>query len=410
LRRVLIACRYQGVLGACVGLGNTVGPFVAAAFTHNVTWRATFWFIAPLAVCVAGFLSMLLPGSAMPKESAKEKLLKVDWSGIVLSSAGTIIILIPVSGIHTQFEPASAMSISMMTIGAILLVLFLLNEWKFAKLPMFPLRLFKNHALAAMLAQNLLIGIVFYSLLYYLPIYYQSARQMSITASAALILPLVIAQSIASILSGQYISRMGRYGEVIWLGYACWTLGAGLHLLFSRSSSTVGIVFVLIVEGFGVGLVFQPTLVAAQAHSAKSDRAVVISARNFIRAFGGSVGLSIASPIYSNALFANLPPTLPEKLAAKIKASVFDMPDTSNLGVDDRAGLLDAYADAARAVFYLWLAAIAICLVLMVFIKDTGLHRKEEEVVEKASGETTPADQRSQVLIGEKQLGQPGEV
>jgi MFS family permease len=110
-----------------------------------------------------------------------------------------------------------------------------------------------------MLTQNFLIGIVFYSLLYYLPIYYQSARQMDLITSAALILPLVIAQSIASILSGQYISRIGRYGEVIWVGYICWTIGAGLHLLFTKSIPTVAIVFILAVEGVGVGLVFQPS-------------------------------------------------------------------------------------------------------------------------------------------------------
>lgn len=110
-----------------------------------------------------------------------------------------------------------------------------------------------------MLTQNFLIGIVFYSLLYYLPIYYQSARQMGLLTSAALLIPVVIPQAIASALSGQYISRMNRYGEVIWLGYICWTIATGLHCLFDRTIPIVGIVFILIVEGVGVGLVFQPS-------------------------------------------------------------------------------------------------------------------------------------------------------
>ena len=343
----------------------------------------------------------------MPKESAKDKLLKVDWTGIFFSSVGTVVLLIPVSGLRTQFEPSSPMVISMITLGVVLLLLFLLNEWKFARLQMLPLRLFKNVALAAMLAQNFLIGIVFYSLLYYLPIYYQSARQMSVIASAALILPLVITQSIASILSGQYISRIGRYGEVIWLGYACWTLGAGLHLIFSRTIPTIGIVFVLIIEGFGVGLVFQPTLVAAQAHSAKSDRAVVISARNFIRAFGGSVGLSIASAIYSNSLLRGLPTTLPSDLVTAIKGSIFDMPDMSTLPKGEKATLLDAYANAAKAVFYLWFVSIAICLTLMVFIKDKGLQRKDENVAKQSGDDETPIDQSTGIaVVDEKHEGQ----
>ena len=110
-----------------------------------------------------------------------------------------------------------------------------------------------------MLIQNFLIGIVFYSLLYYLPLYFQTARHESVLTSAALVLPIVIPQAIASALSGQYISRMKRYGEVIWIGYICWVIGTALHCSFSRTFPLAAIIVILIVEGVGVGLVFQPS-------------------------------------------------------------------------------------------------------------------------------------------------------
>ncbi|KAF1809991.1 MFS general substrate transporter [Eremomyces bilateralis CBS 781.70] len=371
--------KYQGILGSCVGLGNTIGPFVAAAFTRNSTWRATFWFIAPLAILVAVLLYFLLPPQTIPPEPVLTKLKKIDWAGILLSSGGTIVLLIPISGIGTQFQTSSPMVISMLTIGSLLLAMFVVNEWKFARLPMFPLRLWKNKALAAMLTQNFLIGIVFYSVLYYLPIYYQSARQMGLLTSAALLIPIVIPQAIASALSGQYISRMNRYGEVIWLGYICWTIATGLHCLFNRTLPVVAIVFILVIEGVGVGLVFQPTLVAAQAHSPKEDRAIVISARNFIRALGGSAGLAIASAIFSSTLVSNIPMSIPVDMAESIKQSVFEMPDISGLPEDQKIHVLNAYVAAARSVFYLWAGAMGCCLALMVFIRDKGLKRVEEK-------------------------------
>ena len=110
-----------------------------------------------------------------------------------------------------------------------------------------------------MLLQNLLIGITWHSELYFLPIYYQSARQLSVTTSAALLVPLVVPLSIASALSGQYISHMNRYGEVMWLGFSLWTLTAGLHLLFGRTTSLAKIAVILAFEGFAVGCVFQPS-------------------------------------------------------------------------------------------------------------------------------------------------------
>ena len=124
---------------------------------------------------------------------------------------------------------------------------------------MMPLHLFKNPAICAILVQNLLFGIVYYSYLYYLPIYYQNVRQYSPLLSAALTIPFVAGQSIFSILSGQYVSRTKRYGEVIWSGYVLWTLGSGLILLFNRTTPRWQMVLFLIIEGAGVGNVFQPT-------------------------------------------------------------------------------------------------------------------------------------------------------
>jgi hypothetical protein len=102
-----------------------------------------------------------------------------------------------------------------------------------------------------MLAQNFLIGVVFYSLMYYLPIYYQSARGFDLLESAALLIPIVMPQAIASALSGQYISRRKRYGEILWSGFFCWVTAAALHCVFNTSTPITAIVFILVVEGVG---------------------------------------------------------------------------------------------------------------------------------------------------------------
>ncbi|KAI1502544.1 major facilitator superfamily domain-containing protein [Biscogniauxia marginata] len=387
--------KYQGILGSCVGLGNTIGPFLGAAFTRSVTWRATFWFIAPLAIGVAVMLYVLLPPQTLPPEPTMDKLKKIDYVGGILSSFGTILLLIPVSGIGTQFETTDPMVIGMITVGSVFLAAFLFYEFKFAKLPMFPLRLFNNPALAALMTQNFLIGVAYFSLLYYLPIFYQSARQMSLMATAALILPLVIPQATASALSGQYTTRMKRYGEVIWTGYICWTIAAALQCTFTRTTPTVAIVFILAMEGIGVGLVFQPTLVAAQAHSPKKDRAVIISSRNFIRSLGAAVGLATSGAIFSNTLVDKITDVIPADVAQKMRRSIFTMPEISNLTGTQQVAVLNVYAQASRTVSYLWVGAITVCLALMIFIKDQGLERKDEKTGEReddkvATGPNTP--------------------
>ena len=114
--------------------------------------------------------------------------------------------------------------ISLFVVGGLSLVAFVGVEWKFAELPMMPITIFHNKAVTAVLIQSFLFGAVYQSYLYYIPLYLQNAHGFSVLTSAVIYIALVASQTLLSILSGQYISRRGRYGEVLWLGFISWTL------------------------------------------------------------------------------------------------------------------------------------------------------------------------------------------
>lgn len=105
----------------------------------------------------------------------------------------------------------------------------------------------------------------------------------------------------------------------------------------------------------------------------------MISARNFIRALGGSAGLAIASAIFSSTLVSHIPAGIPRATAESIRDSIFELPDISELSEQQQIQVLDAYVAAARSVFYLWAGAMGCCLALMVLIRDKGLKRVEEK-------------------------------
>lgn len=175
------------------------------------------------------------------------------------------------------------------------------------------------------------------------------------------------------------MSHFNRYGELIWLGFGAWTLGSGLLVLADRTIHLGLVCFFLVFIGFGTGLIFQPTLVALQAHCPKVQRAVVTSNRNFLRSAGGAVGLAVSSAISSNVLKASLPIRL-----RSIANSTFAVPDLSNYSEIDRNAIADAYANASRAVF-IWCVPVAgIAFLLSAFIKDKGLVRKEDQVAPAA--------------------------
>ncbi|KAF9880058.1 hypothetical protein CkaCkLH20_02012 [Colletotrichum karsti] len=368
--------KYQGIIGSMVGLGNVLGPFLAAAFVERATWRAFFYMLTPLGVAVGVIAYFFLPSNP-PDEDFSSSVKKIDYAGSFTSSAGVILLLIPISGGGAYFPWNSAMVISMLTIGALALVSFVIVEWKFAKLPMMPIPIFKNKAVVIMLAQTFLFGAAYQSYLYYVPLYLQNAHQFSVLQSAIIYVGLVVCQAVFSILSGQYISRTKRYGEVIWLGFGFWTLGAGLSLIYDRDTKPGIIVIPLLIVGVGVGFIFQPTLVALQAHSIKSRRAVITSNRNFFRCAGGACGLAISAAILQATLRANLPSEF-----KYLSSSTYSIPDLSG---DDKSRVLDAYMAASRAVFIFQIPLVGLCFLGCFFIKDRGLEPIEDPEEEKVS-------------------------
>ncbi|RFU24666.1 hypothetical protein B7463_g11667, partial [Scytalidium lignicola] len=395
--------KYQGILGSCVGLGNMIGPFMAAGFIEHNTWRAIFWCISPLAALSGVVVGVILPPNKVTGD-LKSKARAIDYFGVATSSIAIVLLLIPISGAGTYFVWSSPLVVSMLVSGSLLAILFVIVEWKVAPFPMMPLRIFHNRAVAAILIQNFLFGIVYYSHLYYLPIFYQNALQYSPITAAALTIPFVAGQSCFSILSGQYISRFKRYGEVIWFGFTIWTLGTALVAgLFTQGISNWKAALILFLEGAGVGNVFQPTLVAAQAHSEKHDRAVVIGVRNFLRSLGGAIGLAMSSAIYSNVLTnaVTSPSTnLPFGFAAQILDSILYVPNLDSLTAEQKNVVLDSYMASSHVVFIMWVPMMGVCLLLCSLIKDKGLKRpgEDEEKEGKRAAENRSADASDQNL------------
>jgi hypothetical protein len=137
-----------------------------------------------------------------------------------------------------------------------------------------------------------------------------------------------------------------------------------------------------IIIGVGVGNVFQPCLIALQAHSPKALRAVVISNRNFLRALGGAVGLACSSQLLQSSLRSALPSDL-----RHLVVSAYKLPDVATLPATEAIQVKDAFAQASHDVFISMVPIMGLCLVICVFIKDRGLSRKEPEPAAKAPEE-----------------------
>jgi MFS family permease len=188
------------------------------------------------------------------------------------------------------------------------------------------------------------------------------------------------------------MARIGRYMPCILLGFALWTIGNGLTLLFNRNTGLAVLIVALIIEGAGIGLTLQPTLVGVYANSRTEDRAVATGLRNFLRTIGGAFGLVVSGVILSNTLSKNLSSEafVSEDLVAELTSSTYAL-DRLELSQSQQNRVLDVYMLGLHYVFVFFLVCSGLSLLLTAWVGNTSLkapkESPKEEDVEVASGD-----------------------
>ncbi|KAE8842715.1 hypothetical protein HRS9139_02012 [Pyrenophora teres f. teres] len=265
-----------------------------------------------------------------------------------------------------------------------------------------PLRLYQAPHCSALYLQTFLIGLAYFGNFFYLPLYFQSILRYSPLESGALILPVVISTSFTSIASGTYMNRVGSYMHCILVGFALWTLGNGLTLLFTRNTSLAVLIIIGIIEGAGIGLTLQPTLVGMYANGRGEDRAVTTGLRNFIRTIGGAFGLVVSGVILSNTLSRDLShqPFVSESLMQQLTSSAYDLAKFG-LSQDEQEDVFETYMLGLHYIFIFFTVCSGLGLFLTIWVGNTSLKapRKLDE------GEVVPASMRDdasqpQVILG----------
>lgn len=319
----------------------------------------------------------------------KKKMKQIDYGGMLLNIASTLLVLIPLSGGGVTYAWSSPFFIGTTVAGVVLTVFFVGYEWKFATLPIMPLRLYRAPHCWALYLQSYVTGLAYFGNFFYLPIYFQSILGYSPLASGALILPIVMTTSLASIASGQYMTRIGSYMHCILTGFTLWTIGSGLSLLFDRNTSLGVLIVVLVVEGAGIGLTLQPTLVGMYANSRTEDRAVTTGLRNFIRTIGGAFGLVISGVVLSNTLRKNLvgKSFASNSLLTNLTSSTYAL-DSMDLSLEQKNQILDVYMLGLRRIFIFFTACSGLSLVLTFWVGNTSLKAPKVLHDEERAGST----------------------
>jgi MFS family permease len=173
------------------------------------------------------------------------------------------------------------------------LVAFILAERRIGDDALLPLRLFSGRTFSIGSILNFIIGMGMFGGIAALPLYMQIVKGKSPTEAGLLLLPLTIGIMIGSIVSGQLISRTGRYRIFPILGAFLLVTGVLLMSTFGTDSSLLVIDLYSALFGLGLGLNMQPLVLAVQNAVPPRDMGVATSSTTFFRQMGGTLGTAV---------------------------------------------------------------------------------------------------------------------
>ncbi|SPO29780.1 related to Major Facilitator invovled in MEL transport [Ustilago trichophora] len=390
---------FFGLIALVFAVAGFAAPVMGGAFSER-SWPWIFWINLPIGA-IALVLLVLFLNIKVPLLKGKEKWQRLDLVGnaILFGSVTSVLIAVTEGGIKYHWSNWRVWV--PLVVGVLGLVLFLVIEWvpnRLAPKPVFPLDLFTNRTSAIAYVQTFIHGVIFYGVIYVVPIYFQSIKDRTPLESAIWSFPLSAPSFPLAMAAGISISLTGKYKLFIFVGWVLMAAGIGWMTHWHVNTSKVEWIFSQIIAGAGVGILFPITLPPIQAALPASRLESATSAYAFTRTFGAVWGITGATTIFSTQVAKNLKPYYPllnplglnEFTIVAFSEHLDQLPDTL------RPIVKKGYADAISNSFWLFVPLAVIgffttfgmkALPLPDFIKsEARLEQKEDAMSALGSG------------------------
>ncbi len=357
--------RYQGMFGAVFGVTSVIGPLIGGFFVDNLSWHWVFYINLPF-----GAVALVAAVYALPTSPERVKH-RIDYAGTALIAGVAVALVLFTTWGGTTYAWGSGPEIFLLVLAAILLLAFVWVEQR-AEEPVIPLRLFRNRVFSSASAIGFVIGFAMFGAITYLPQFIQLVKGVSPTTSGVRLLPMMAGLLLASIGSGQLISRWGRYKVFPVTGTAITAFGLFLLSNLGVSTSTAVTSLYMFVFGFGLGLVMQVLVIAVQNAVEYRDLGSATSGATFFRQIGGSFGVAVFGAIFTNQLRHNLEhylgPNFPPALVRSASPTV-----VAHLPAELHSGFIHAYADSLSTVFLVAVPIAAVAFGLTWLLPEVPL-------------------------------------
>lgn len=313
--------KYSGLFGAVFGVSSLVGPLLGGFITDSFGWHWVFFINLPIGAIALTFIVLRMP----PLKPKLEVHPTIDVFGAVLLALAVVPFLIALTlgrpvvregefgYLWTDWHVWSLFGVAL--VGALGFVAWELR----VKDPLVDLRLFKNPSVAFGSATVFVMGGAFLTPMVFLPLFMVNVVGVTATASGLTISPLVLGVVAGNVLSGQLVSRIGKYKPLMLGSLVLLIVGFSIMTLTLTATSTQGEVTVkMVLLGLGLGPSIPLYTIAIQNAVPPQQLGVTTSMVTFFRQMGSTVGIAVVGSLFAT--------TLSTEVSTRLAAATKDLP------------------------------------------------------------------------------------
>ena len=315
--------RWQGLTGAVFAAASIIGPAVGGFIVDNTSWRWVFLVNLPVGGLALAMIAWTMPRKAVRAEHS------IDWLGAGVLAAGTASLLMGLVWAGSEYSWTSGHVLLALWAGTLVLGLFALIERRTPE-PILPFDVLRNPIVVGSVACMALVGMAMFGTISYVPLFVQGVIGTSAVSSGVVLTPLMLGAVTTSLLSGQLVSRTGRYRWNVLFGPLVLTAGMALLWRMNVHSTNRQAALAMVVAGIGIGSMMQVFVLSVQNTVARSRIGSATALVQFSRQMGATIGVAVMGVIVNAGLPARatagegiaihrLPPALRDALASALK-------------------------------------------------------------------------------------------
>ncbi|MCK0113278.1 MFS transporter [Ornithinimicrobium sp. F0845] len=366
--------KYMGIMGGVFAFSSVAGPLLGGWFTEGPGWRWVFWIAVPLGILAALATIFFLP----TRLRSQEKRPRMDYLGMMLMAIATASLVLVGTWGGSEYAWTSPMILGLGGTALVASILFVLAESR-AEAPIIPLYLFQDRNFNLTTIAALFTGVAMFGAISYLPTYLQMSTGLSATIVGLLMVPMMGSMLVSSTVSGQLVTRTGRYKRYPIMGSSLLALALVLLSTLEWDSPTWLVCAYMAIMGTGLGMSMQILTLIVQNSFPVREVGTATASTNYFRQVGATLGTAVVGSIFTSRLVQLVADKVPTGTGPQDGAHsltpelVNQMPDAL------RETIIQSYNEALIPIF-LYMTPLAICAaIVLAFVKEKDLSTSVED-------------------------------